>query len=102
MMTEGLPGRHHLRVHPGGLRGQRVMGSSVSWSGGSELAELSVRLDLGMEFGGPAFSLSVAIVIGGGMTSTSASDAKETTLAACEAGPTSVVVLHGRGMAIFD
>ena len=56
-----------------------------SWSGGSELAELSVRLDLSMHFGGPAFSFSVTIVIGGGMSSTSASDAKETTRAACEA-----------------
>jgi len=57
----------------------------VSWSGGSGLAELSVRLDLGMNFRGPAFSLFVAIVIGGGITSTSAGDAKETTRAACEA-----------------
>jgi len=64
-MTEALPGLHHLRAHPGGPRGQRVIGSSVSWSGGSGLAELVLSrcLDLGMDFGGPAFSLSVVIVI---------------------------------------
>jgi len=102
-MTEALPGLHHLRAHPGGPRGQRVIGSSVSWSGGSGLAELSVRLDLGMDFRGRAFSLSVVIVIGGGMTPTSASGAKETTRARLsEAGPTSVVVLHGRGITILD
>ena len=56
-----------------------------SWSGGSDVAELSVRLDLSMDFGGPALSLSVVVVIGGGMTSTSASDAEETMRAACEA-----------------
>ena len=56
-----------------------------SRSGGSGLVELSVRLDLSMGFGGPAFSLSIVVVIGGGMTSTSASDAEETTRAACEA-----------------
>ena len=43
-----------------------------------------MRLELSMHVGGPAFSLSVAVVIGSGMTSTSASDAKETTRAACE------------------
>ena len=52
--------------------------------GGSGLAELSVRPDLSMDFGGPAFSLSVAVAIGGSMTPTSASDAEETMRAACE------------------
>jgi len=69
------------------------------------LAELSVRLELSMDFGGPAFSLSVTIVIGGGMTSTSPSDAKrqrEELARLTSAGPTSVVVLHERGMAILD
>jgi len=86
-MTEALPGLHHLRAHPGGRRGQSVIGSSVSRSGGSGLVELSVRLDLSMGFqvGGLAFSLSVAIVIGGGMTPISASDAEEKMRAACEA-----------------
>jgi hypothetical protein len=49
------------------------------------LEELTVSLDLSMDFGGPAFSLSVVVVIGGGMTSTSASDAEETMQATCEA-----------------
>jgi len=53
-----------------------------SWSGGSELAELFVHLDLRMDLSGPAFSLSVAVVTGGGMTSTSASNAEETKRAA--------------------
>jgi hypothetical protein len=87
-MTEASPGLRHLRAHRGGLRGQRVMGSSVSvpsWSGGSGLEELSVRLDLSMDFGGLAFSLSVVVVISSSMTPTSTSDAVETIRAACEA-----------------
>ena len=56
-----------------------------SCSGGNGLVVLSARLDLSMDFGGLAYSLSVAIVINGGMTPTSASDAEETTRAACEA-----------------
>jgi hypothetical protein len=56
-----------------------------SWSSASELAELSVSLDLSIDFDGPAFSLSVVVAIGGGMAPTSASDAEETMQAACEA-----------------
>ena len=41
-------------------------------------------LDLSIDFGGPAFSLSVVVAIGGGMGPTSASDAEETMQAACE------------------
>ena len=56
-----------------------------SWSGGSGFAELSVRLDLSIDFRGPTFPPSVAVAIGGGMASTSANDAEETMRAACEA-----------------
>jgi len=52
-------------------------------SGGSELAELSGRLDLSMDLGAPAFSLSVAVV--DDMAFTSVSETEETKRAACEA-----------------
>lgn len=49
------------------------------------MAELSVRLDLSIDFRGPAFSLSAIVVIGSGMPSTSANDAVETMREACDA-----------------
>jgi len=49
-----------------------------SWSGGSGLAELSVRLDLSIDFGRPAFSPSVT-------DATTKNDANETMRTACEA-----------------
>ena len=76
-MTEAL----HLRVHLGGPRSQHVRGSSVSQAAsgsGSGLAELTVRMYLSIDFRGPTFYLSATVVIGSGMTSTSANNAEET------------------------
>jgi len=59
-----------------------VLGAACCCSNGSGPAELSVRLDLSMDFGTLAFSFSV---VGDSMTSTSTSEAEEMARAACEA-----------------